>query len=162
AGQPGLCHNGQFEPNLSTPALAYENLVLRPSLEHKKQLRAAPGNPEKSLIIDKLRNRGVISRMPLGAEPLAEDEIAAIEKWITDGALRRPGADSAPTLNNPPDEPLIGVFDAMGTRLDATGPFTVGPSTTLTFRQSVNDFETDDAAIPFAGFLLQTVDQKQL
>ena len=23
SGQPGLCHNGQFEPNLSTPAMTY-------------------------------------------------------------------------------------------------------------------------------------------
>jgi hypothetical protein len=162
AGQAGLCHNGQFEPNLSTPALAYENLVLRPGLEHKKQLRVAPGDPAASLIIDKLRNRDVISRMPLGADPLPEEEIAAIEKWIVDGALRRPGAEPAPTLNNPPDEPLIGVFDAGGTRLDALGPFTTPAGTSLTFRASVSDFETDDAKIPFAAFILQDTNLRQV
>src|SRR5213075_2175453 len=41
AAQPGLCHSGQFEPNLSTPALMYENLARRPSLERIKQLRVA-------------------------------------------------------------------------------------------------------------------------
>ena len=33
AGAPGLCHAGQFEPNLATPASAYASLVERPALE---------------------------------------------------------------------------------------------------------------------------------
>jgi hypothetical protein len=162
AGQAGLCHNGQFEPNLSTPALAFENLVVRPSLEHKKQLRVAPGAPGASLLIDKLRNRDVISRMPLGADPLAEDDIVAMERWIEGGALRRPDAAPAAQLNNPPEEPAIGVFDASGSRLDALGTVTVSPLTSLTFRQTVSDFETDDSSVPYAVFILQTADQLQL
>jgi hypothetical protein len=160
AGTPGLCHNGQFEPNLSTPALTYENLVLRPSLEHRKQARVVPGDPAGSLLIDKLRNKGVISQMPLGAEPLPEDQIAAIEAWIQAGALRRPGAEAAPVLNNPPAEPEIAFFDAAGVRLDGAGQVVVNPGQPLTFRMSVEDFETDDANIYVTAFELLTADNK--
>jgi hypothetical protein len=158
AGQPGLCHSGQFEPNLSTPALAYANLVRRPSLERSKQLRVDPGKPASSLLMDKLRNKEVISQMPLGAAPLSEEEIQAFEKWIADGALRRPGDDPAPELNNPPAEPQFGIFDDMGARLDPAGPISVAPQTKLVFRAAVEDFETEDSAIPFMAFLLQTAD----
>ena len=66
SGQPGLCHNGQFEPNLSTPAMAYAYLVARPGIEKPDRLRARPGHAEDSLVIDKLRNRrGVATQMPL-------------------------------------------------------------------------------------------------
>src|SRR5678815_5558764 len=101
SGQPGLCHNGQFEPNLSTPALAYAYLVNRPGLERTDRLRVSPGSSATSFLVDKLRNRGVSTQMPLGAEPLAEADIAEIEAWIDGGALRAPGADPAPVLNNP-------------------------------------------------------------
>jgi hypothetical protein len=158
AGQAGLCHNGQFEPNLATPAQTYENLVLRPSIERGKQARVVPGDPDLSLLMDKLRNKDVISQMPLGAEPLPDEEIAAIEAWIEDGALRRPGADPAPTLNNPPSEPELAIFDATGMRLDGAGQVVVPAGTALTFRQSVEDFETADADMPFAFFSLQTAE----
>jgi hypothetical protein len=158
AAQPGLCHSGQFEPNLSTPALAYHNLVRRPSLERSKQLRVDPGNPQSSLLMAKLRNQEVISQMPLGAAPLTEEEIGMIEKWISDGALRRPGAEPPPTLNNPPGEPQFGVFDTAGTRLDVAGPINVAAQQSLVFRFGVEDFETDDATIPFVALLLQTAE----
>jgi hypothetical protein len=118
SGQPGLCHNGQFEPNLSTPAMTYAYLVGRPALEKPELLRVRPGDPDRSLFIDKVRNRGVATQMPLGAEPLAEADIQALEAWIEGGALREPGAPAAPTLNNPPRRPEIGIFDAAGARLD--------------------------------------------
>lgn len=162
AAQPGLCHHGQFEPNLSTAALTYENLVLKPGLEHNKQYRVEPGAPEKSFVVDKLRNKDVLSQMPLGADPLPEKEISAIEKWIMDGALRRPGDAPAAKLNNPPDEPQIAVFDDQGNRLDKAGPFQVAAGTKLVLRHSVQDFETDDAAIPYAGLLLQLPDGRQI
>ena len=94
SGQPGLCHNGQFEPNLSTPAMTYAYVVSRPALEKPDQLRVVPGDPSRSVLIDKLRNRGVATQMPLGAEPLAEADIAALEAWIRGGALRAPACSS--------------------------------------------------------------------
>jgi len=157
SGEPGLCHNGQFEPNLSTPALTYLYMVNRPSIENRDRLRVSPGAPESSFLIDKLRNRnGVASQMPLGADPLAEEEIRAIEDWIASGARRGPSAEAAPELNNPPLDPEIGVFDAVGQRLDTAGAFSVSAGESLTFRHSVEDYEVDDAAMPFALFLLQT------
>lgn len=161
AGQAGLCHAGQFEPNLSTPALTYENLVRRPSLERIKQARVAPGDPAGSLLVDKLRNTGVISQMPLGAEPLAEEDIAAIEAWIQAGALRWPGAPAAPLLNEPPAEPELAIFDGVtGERLDVSGKAVVHPGQPLTLRMSVQDFETDDANIYFTAFELLTNDNR--
>ncbi len=155
SGQPGLCHNGQFEPNLSTPALTYEYLVNRPGIEKSDRLRVEAGDSSASLFIDKIRNRnGVATQMPLGAEPLDEADIAELEAWIDGGALRSPGADPAPLLNNPPRRPEIAIFNNSGTRLDGTGPIQVSAGTTLVLRHSVQDFETADTAIPFAAVIL--------
>ncbi len=162
SGQPGLCHNGQFEPNLSTPAMAYAYLVGRPGLEKPDRLRVQPGDAARSLLVDKIRNRGVSTQMPLGAEPLAEADIAALEAWIDAGALRSPGAARLPVLNNPPRRPEIAIFDAGGRRLDGSGPVTASVGTTLTLRHSVHDFETADAAIPFAAVILQAADGRDV
>jgi hypothetical protein len=162
SGQPGLCHNGQFEPNLSTPSLFYEYAVGRPALEKPDRLRIAPGDPDLSFLVDKLRNRDVSTQMPLGAEPLAEEEIAQIEAWIRGGALRRPDADPPPVLNNPPRRPEIAVFSAAGVRLDTGGPFTVAAGSELILRHSVSDFETSDEEIAFGAFLLQAGDGRRV
>lgn len=155
SGQPGLCHNGQFEPNLSTPALTFAYLVNRPGIEKADRLRVKPGDSAASLFIDKIRNRnGVATQMPLGAEPLEEADIAELEAWINAGALRGPGEDPAPVLNNPPRRPEIAIFNNSGTRLDGTGPIQVSPGATLVLRHTVQDFETADADIPFAAVIL--------
>lgn len=158
SGQPGLCHNGQFEPNLSTAASTYAYLVRRPGLEEEGRYRVDPGHPELSLLIDKLRNRDVSTQMPLGADPLSEDEIQMIEAWITDGALRRPGADPAPELNEPPLPPEIAVYDQSGTRLDSTGTLSLQVGQSVRLRHSVSDFETADPDIAFATFVLSAGD----
>lgn len=162
SGQPGLCHNGQFEPNLSTPAMTYAYLVGRPGLEKPDELRVKPGDPGRSLLIDKLRNRGVATQMPLGAEPLEDADIRALEAWITDGALRAPGAPPAPLLNNPPHRPEIAMFDANGVRLDGAAAIQVATGTTLVLRHSVQDFETPDASIPFAAVVLTVADGRNV
>ena len=155
SGTPGLCHYGQFEPNLSTPSLAYAYLVNRPSIEKPTRWRIQPGRPGDSVLIDKLRGRSVATRMPLGAEPLDEVDIAAIEAWIAAGALRRPGAEAAPLLNEPPRPPEIGIYRG-ATRLDLGGATAIQVGDVITFRHSVHDFETADAQIPFAAFVLMT------
>lgn len=163
SGQPGLCHNGQFEPNLSTPAMTYAYLVGRPGLEKQDRLRVKPGDAAHSLLIDKIRNRGgVATQMPLGAEPLAEADIKELEAWIDAGALRAPGAAPAPVLNNPPHRPEIGIFDAGGTRLDGSGPVRANVGTTLVLRHSVADFETPDPSIPFAAVVLIVADGRNV
>lgn len=161
SGQPGLCHNGQFEPNLSTAANTYAYLVGRPALEKRDLMRVVPGEPDASFLIDKLRNRDVDTQMPLGADPLAEAEIALIEGWIEDGARRTPDADPVELLNNPPATPEIAVFDGAA-RLDLAGPFAVSVGQQLTLRQSVQDFETADSAIPFAIFIMAATDGRQV
>ena len=158
AGQAGLCHSGQFEPNLSTPSLAYYNLVERPGLEKRERLRVVPGKPEESLLIDKLRNREVISVMPLGAAPVPEEQIAAIEAWIAAGAKRFAGAKPIEAIDELPEEPLLGIFDPDGVRLDSGGNALVSPGDTVVFRMTSHDFETADEDIPYAVFLLQTND----
>lgn len=155
SGQPGLCHNGQFEPNLSTTANTYAYLVNRPALENGTRLRVNPGDPDSSFIIDKLRNRNVQTQMPLGAEPLTEEQIGMVEDWIENGGLRSPDADAPIKLNEPPLPPEIGAFNAAGTRLDSVGSFAVNAGDTVTFRHTVSDFETADADIPFGVLILQ-------
>jgi hypothetical protein len=156
AGQQGLCHSGQFEPNLSTPALAYYNLVEKPGVEKRDRMRVVPGDPAASLLIDKLRNRDVISVMPLGAQHLGEDQIQAIEAWIAAGAKRFPDADKPAAIDQPPEEPQLAIFDPMGTRLDLGGSAVASPGQTVVLRMTTHDFETSDEEIPYAVFLLQT------
>jgi hypothetical protein len=164
SGQPGLCHNGQFEPNLSTASMTYAYVVNRPAIEKWGSLRVKPGDAANSFFIDKLRNRGVATQMPLGADPLPEQDIQAIEAWINAGGLRAPGAAPAPVLNNPPKRPEIAVYDTSGTRLDASGAGVVHTTagTTLVLRHSVQDFETPDANIPFAAVVLSIADGRNV
>jgi len=159
SGEPGLCHNGQFEPNLSTPALTFAYVVNRPGIEKADRLRVKPGDADASLFIDKIKGRnGVATQMPLGAAPLADADVAELEAWINAGALRAPSAGAAPNLNNPPRRPEIAIFNNGGTRLDGTGPIQVSPGTTLVLRHTVQDFETPDPQIPFAAIILQLGD----
>jgi hypothetical protein len=48
-------------------------------------LAITPGKPAESLLIKKLRGTAG-ARMPLRRDPLAESEIASIEKWVAEGA----------------------------------------------------------------------------
>lgn len=130
----------------------------RPSLEKPTLYRVKAGDPATSVLVDKLRGRGVATRMPLGADPLTEAEIAMFEAWIAGGALRAPGAAPPPVLNNPPAKPEIAIFDGAGVRLDLSGPVDVAAGSTITLRHSVRDFETADAAIPFGAFVLSAPD----
>lgn len=158
AGQAGLCHAGQFEPNLSTPSLAYYNLVERPGLEKRDKLRVVPGKPEASLLVDKLRNRDVISVMPLGAAPVAEEQIAEIEAWIAAGAPRFSGAEPIDPIDEPPEEPQLAIFGPDGERLDLGGAAMASPGQTVVFRMTTHDFETPDEDVVYAAFVLQTAD----
>lgn len=162
SGQPGLCHNGQFEPNLSTPANTYAYLVNRPSIEKPNRLRVDPNNPGDSVLIDKLRGRDVGTIMPLGADPLTEEEIKLFEDWISNGALRKPNASPAPVLNNKPKAPEIAVYDDQGARLDMAGAVRVSVGSTIVLRHSVHDFETPDQSIGFATFILSAPDGRNV
>jgi hypothetical protein len=85
------CHGGS-SPN-NTPALdadlAYAQLVGVPSTQSSLNL-VEPGHPEQSYLVVKLRGTmsaygGWGEQMPVGS-PLSEEDLSAIEAWITNGA----------------------------------------------------------------------------
>lgn len=45
-----------------------------------------PGKPEESLLIGKLKGTAGGARMPMGRDPLPDETIAKVEKWIAEGA----------------------------------------------------------------------------
>jgi mono/diheme cytochrome c family protein len=47
----------------------------------------APGKPEASLLIGKLKGTAGGARMPMGRDALPDETIAKIEKWIAEGAV---------------------------------------------------------------------------
>jgi hypothetical protein len=88
----GACH-GVRGPALgletSSAVAAYEHLVGVPSEQRPELLRVEPFAPERSYLVHKLRGLGMASeteQMPLGAPPLCEARIAAVEAWILSGA----------------------------------------------------------------------------
>lgn len=70
--------------NLSSSA-AYTNLVNVLSSENPTLKRVDPGNSTNSYILKKLKGEGT-TRMPLNRQPLSQEKIDAIIKWIDDGA----------------------------------------------------------------------------
>jgi hypothetical protein len=69
-----------------------------PSGEEPALQRVAPGDPNKSYLIQKLEGTAATGgRMPLNGTPLSQADINMIRQWITDGAL--------PT-NAPPTGPI--------------------------------------------------------
>lgn len=67
---------------------AHENLVNVQSSERPELFRVEPGAPDDSYLVHKIEGRSSIvgQQMPLGREPLSQEEINAIRTWIEDGA----------------------------------------------------------------------------
>jgi len=147
-GSPGAVPQRPVEPNLSTPALTYAYLVGRPAIEKLDRLRVRPHDAAHSLLVDKLRNRnGVSDPDAARRRSLDEADIQAIERGST-AALRAPGADPPPQLNNPPHAE-VAIYSSTGTRLDGAG---TGPHHHQHHARAAPqraDFETADDAIPF-------------
>jgi mono/diheme cytochrome c family protein len=91
-----VCHQINLDVNQPQGGLsleadnAYQNLVNVPSLE-SPLLRVAPGEPDKSYLVNKLENTqdqvgGSGVQMPYGATPLSRAQIDMIIRWISDGA----------------------------------------------------------------------------
>jgi hypothetical protein len=70
------------------PGQAYANLVNVTSSEVAPDKRVVPGNSAASYIIEKLTHTAPRSgeRMPLGGDPLPDDQINLIRTWIDEGA----------------------------------------------------------------------------
>ena len=50
--------------------------------------RIIPGEPECSLLVQRLESEDASFRMPLGTQPLSEGQLCAIRQWIANGAER--------------------------------------------------------------------------
>lgn len=74
-----LCH-GPIE---------HEHLVGRIAVQCSGRLLVAPGEPESSYLVDKLRGERLCcgTRMPQGDPPMAASDQATIERWICQGAV---------------------------------------------------------------------------
>ncbi len=83
------CHSGSNPPdglNLSA-GLAYSNIVNVASVQMSNLFRIEPGDPDNSYLVRKVQGTGIVAdRMPLGAEPLTQDQIDLIRQWVSDGA----------------------------------------------------------------------------
>ncbi len=87
------CHSGSPPANAPLsldPGRSYGSLVGQPSLQAPMNL-VESGDPAASYLVHKLRGTagsvgGVSTRMPLGAAPLDEATLEAVETWIANGA----------------------------------------------------------------------------
>jgi hypothetical protein len=87
----GMCHSGRRPAagmDLSSAAAAHASLVGVPGDCSDGRLRVAPGDPDRSYLIDKLRGRNLCRgvQMPNRGEALPESQILLIEDWICGGA----------------------------------------------------------------------------
>lgn len=65
---------------------AYYNLVNVKSKTYPDILRVKPGDPDNSLVIQRLDGTTVVA-VPLERTSISEDEIRVIRRWIKNGAL---------------------------------------------------------------------------
>ncbi|MET0340157.1 MAG: c-type cytochrome domain-containing protein [Polyangiales bacterium] len=86
------CHGGaapQASLNLDSLDALFDRVVGKPAVEVPSLALIAPGSPEDSYVVRKMRNThgSVGTVMPPGAA-LCESKIVAVEAWIRAGALR--------------------------------------------------------------------------
>ncbi len=60
-----------------------------------------PGRPDESLLIKAVRWVDEDLQMPMAEDKLADDRIAALEKWIADGAVWEPFEFTRPKKAGP-------------------------------------------------------------
>jgi hypothetical protein len=73
-----------------TAGHAHADLVGHPSYVKPSNILVVAGHPEESFLVRKLRGQladGEGVQMPYHSPPLSEEQIAAIEAWIANGAL---------------------------------------------------------------------------
>ena len=103
------------------------------AVEERRGTRAiAPGDPASSELIARIKTDNPARRMPLGSDPLAEDQVKLLEEWISAGAkyerhwaYARPERPQLPPVSdpawarNPVDRFVLKMLDAAG--LEPTG-----------------------------------------
>jgi hypothetical protein len=87
------CHDGNFEPNFTTPQSAYYTTVmhdiLKNSWDEEFKYRIVPYDTAKSLLLERITNCCFLDendRMPVLMTPLSKGQIDSIEYWIMVGA----------------------------------------------------------------------------
>lgn len=85
-----VCHSGASAPlglRLDSTS-SFSSLVAVPSRQNGSVLLVAPGDPERSYLIDKLEGTAAEGeQMPLGGPPIPQASIDFVRQWISDGAL---------------------------------------------------------------------------
>ncbi len=80
------CHGGvRQQADLS---LLFREDALKPAKSGKRPI--VPGDPDASEMVRRITHPDPHDRMPKGRDPLSADEIAAIKRWIKQGALWEP------------------------------------------------------------------------
>lgn len=82
------CHANSF-PSENMPLTAERiaaAIISVPSNQRSSLMRIAPGDPDNSYLLQKVRGTGAGSQMPLGRSPLSQDEIQLIVDWVAAGA----------------------------------------------------------------------------
>jgi len=133
----GSCHSGGMPPahlQLADDSVCH-SLVLHTSCEFPTKMLVAPGNPDQSFLLDKMRGTAsgtpapdcanTNEQMPLGATPLTAEQIAQVQDWIQagancDGTVVDAGVD-APMIDVPPGPPAAVVTIAATTTTLAAG-----------------------------------------
>jgi len=87
------CHDGDFEPNFTTPQSTYYTIVMhdviKNSYKNEFQYRIAPYDTAGSLLYERITNCCFIDkndRMPVLMQPLTQGQIDSIAYWIMVGA----------------------------------------------------------------------------
>ena len=88
------CHNVATHQRSLTlsPGYAYDNIVNERARFRPGWKRVVPFKPDSSFLIQVLladtTKHPEISRMPLGREPLTDNQITTIINWVSQGAVR--------------------------------------------------------------------------
>ena len=82
-----MCHPGNASLDLGQTN-AYSDMVGVTSLNYSPVLRVSSGEPEGSVLYQKVVGKGDVGAiMPLGSDPLTEGEVGLIYDWISQGAM---------------------------------------------------------------------------
>lgn len=99
------CHDGNFEPDFTTPQSAYHTLVMhdiiKNSFDNAFTYRVVPYDTASSLLYERVTNCCFVNQndqMPVLMEPLTDGQIDSIATWILMGAPNWNGEYSWKTL----------------------------------------------------------------